>query len=244
MQEAARRLRARRLKLLLFDLDGTLLRVEMHRFIPAYLAGIAARLDGELPPADFQRLARKGIRLLLSAGDGRMTNAERFFGFLSESSGLPVARLARAVEDFCRDGLATLRPLVEAVPTASALLDAAFATGCRVVVATNPVFPKAAIDARLAWAGLDGYPFDLVTDWDRSRYCKPQQDYFHDLLRHFAVAPEQVLMIGNDTGHDMAAGQIGIATFLVDSWLIEREESFPADLRGGHAELLTLLRCL
>ncbi len=242
MQAVVNRLKAGRLKLLLFDLDGTLLQVEMRRFIPTYLAGIAARLDGELPVADFQRLAREGIRRLLAAGDGHRSNAERFFTFLSDGSGLPVERLAWAVDAFCRDGLARLQTMIEPVSTAGELLDAAFATGCKVVLATNPVFPRVAIEARLAWAGLDGYPFDLVTDWDNSRHCKPQQGYFRDLLERFAVAPEQVLMIGNDTGHDMAAGRLGITTYLVDSWLIEREVSFPADLRGGHAELLALLR--
>ncbi len=49
-------------------------------------------------------------------------------------------------------------------------------------------------------------------------------------------------MVGNDTEHDLAAREVGIATFLVDTWLVDRLDGrFETDFRGGHADLLRFL---
>ncbi len=49
-------------------------------------------------------------------------------------------------------------------------------------------------------------------------------------------------MVGNDTEHDLAARNVGIATFLVDTWLADRlYGDFETDYRGGHPELLQFL---
>jgi hypothetical protein len=50
-------------------------------------------------------------------------------------------------------------------------------------------------------------------------------------------------MIGNDTQHDMAAGQAGLSTCLLTPWRIDREgPRFPADWQGTHEELLFQLQ--
>ena len=44
-------------------------------------------------------------------------------------------------------------------------------------------------------------------------------------------------MVGNDTGHDLAARQVGIPTFLVDTWLEDRCNGlFASDFRGSHSD--------
>ncbi len=44
-------------------------------------------------------------------------------------------------------------------------------------------------------------------------------------------------MVGNASGHDRAARQVGIPTFLVDTWLEDRCNSlFASDFRGSHSD--------
>jgi hypothetical protein len=50
-------------------------------------------------------------------------------------------------------------------------------------------------------------------------------------------------MVGNDTQHDMAAGQVGLLTCLLTPWRIDHWGfSFPADWEGHHEEFLCLLQ--
>jgi hypothetical protein len=48
-------------------------------------------------------------------------------------------------------------------------------------------------------------------------------------------------MVGNDTEHDLSATRVGIKTFLVDTWLIDRGTDFAPDYRGGHLDLYRFL---
>jgi FMN phosphatase YigB (HAD superfamily) len=233
------------LKALLFDLDGTLLKVDMQRFIPAYLDGLSTSLGGNLAPAEFRAVARSGILQLLANRQSAGCNRARFLGILQQQLHIAPEIFARALADFCQGGLQRLRPMVEPLPVARELLDRAFASGYKVVIATNPVFPREIVQARLEWGGLADYPFDLITDWDNCAYCKPAPGYFQDLLAKLDLQPEQALMVGNDTGHDLAAGHVGIPTFLVDTWLIERDDgSPPPTWRGNHQQLVELLEQL
>jgi FMN phosphatase YigB (HAD superfamily) len=110
------------------------------------------------------------------------------------------------------------------------------------VIATNPVFPRKLVEARLQWGEIADFPYDLVTSFENSRFCKPHPGYFLQVLEHLALAPEEVVMIGNDTEHDLGARAAGIASFLVDTWLVDRlAGAFQADFRGNHLDLFRFI---
>jgi len=48
-------------------------------------------------------------------------------------------------------------------------------------------------------------------------------------------------MVGNDTEHDLSASHLGMTTFLVDTWLIDRRPEFVPDFRGSHLDLFRFL---
>jgi FMN phosphatase YigB (HAD superfamily) len=111
-----------------------------------------------------------------------------------------------------------------------------------VVIATNPVFPMRVVESRLARAGLAGFDFQLITSSENCRRCKPNPDYFNDILTQLKLPAEACLMVGNDSEHDLAARKVGIPTFLVDTWLIDRcDGDFTTDLRGDHSALLDFI---
>ena len=228
-----------RIQAVLFDLDGTLVDVDMSVFIPAYLKGLAAHFND---PGHRQQIAgvmRAAVIDMLSRVDGSRTLEQRLLDLLDSRLKIPARRYRSALDDFCNGDLAGLSHLVQGHPLAVSLLEACRANEWQVVLATNPIFPRAVIDARVNWGGLDGDFFDYVTSYETSRHCKPHLEYFQEILTVLDVPAESCLMIGNDTLHDMAAGSVGLTTCLLTPWRIDHERGCPpVDWQGTHDELL------
>lgn len=230
---------------ILFDLDGTLLQVEMQEFIPRYLQMLSSWFAPEIEPGRFQATVRAAIFGLLQPRDGALTNQELFLQALEHQLGIDPERFCRIYDQWLEAEVEILKPLITRHPLAEMLIEEAFARGGRVVIATNPVFPRRLIEARLRWAGLDRYPFSLVTCYENSRHCKPNPEYFQEVLEKLELLPERCLMIGNDNHHDTAALRAGIPTYLVETWLVDRGVArLDPQYRGDHAALLAFLQNL
>ncbi len=222
----------------LFDLDGTLLQVEMREFIPAYLQSLGGCFADFVGPRKFASVMSATTFALINSDDGDRTNEEAFLQAAERHMGIGREAFAQGLEVFCREGLPGLQSLIQPLPAARRILECCFERGLKVAVATNPVFPRALVDARLEWGGLSDLPFDLVTSYENSRYCKPNRRYFEDVLQELDLAPPQCVMVGNDTEHDLAARDMGIPTFLVDTWMIDRlGGAYLSDYQGGHEQL-------
>ncbi len=225
-----------------FDLDGTLLDVEMRRFIPAYTRGLAGYFADLAPSENFAELLLATTLELLRREDGAGSNEAFFLERVTAPLGIDGEDFKGRLAAYCDAELAALAPLVRPHPLARAALEHCRRAGLRVVLATNPVFPRAVIEARMAWGGFVDYPFELVTTYENSRYCKPHPGYFSDILERMGLAPDRCLMIGNDTELDLAARRAGVPTFLADTWLIDRlQGAFRADYRGSLADLCRLV---
>lgn len=235
---------SKRPRAVLFDLDGTLLRVQMAEFIPRYIDGLAACCSDLVKPKKFQQAMLETIRMLIqSNGDGQMTNEQRVFSSLHERLAVPERLLRECFEQYRQGGLSNLRSLVKPIPLARAIVKECRSTGVPLVLATNPVFPKFMIDARLEWGELDRQIFSHLTCFENSCFCKPHPGYFSEIAEQLQFAPEQCLMVGNDTQHDLAAAAVGMQTFLVDTWIVQREGAdWPCSHRGDHADLQNYLR--
>ena len=112
------------------------------------------------------------------------------------------------------------------------------AAGYRVLLATNPIFPAIATENRIRWAGLEPEDFELYTTYENSCHCKPNPDYYRDILDRLALDPAECLMVGNDATEDTAAELTGMQVFLLTDCLINKENK---DLsrwpHGGFDEL-------
>ena len=114
--------------------------------------------------------------------------------------------------------------------------------GLRVILATNPIFPAQATRWRIRWAGMKPEDFDLVTTYENSCHCKPNTDYYRDILEQFGLKGEECVMVGNDVQEDMIARTLGMKVFLLTPCLINRDDTdinqFP---HGGYKELSEFL---
>ena len=115
--------------------------------------------------------------------------------------------------------------------------------GIRVVLATNPLFPSIATENRIRWAGLQPEDFEYFTTFENSHYCKPNLDYYQEILEKRSLKPEECLMVGNDVGEDMITEQLGMKTFLLTDCLINKENKDISQYpNGGFAELDAYLK--
>ena len=126
-------------------------------------------------------------------------------------------------DEFYRTDFQKIKDVCGFAPGADKVVKRLKEKGLRVALATNPLFPIVATESRIRWAGLEPKDFELFTTYETSRYCKPNLDYYRDVLTQLGVAPEECLMVGNDMGEDMVASKLGMKVFLLTDCMINRK---------------------
>lgn len=225
----------------LFDLDGTLLDIDIEPFLRDYfglLGPVIAELLGN-PEAVNDALGAviAGTEAMAEPHPGR-TNKSVFDERFCALTGLDLSRdpAARAVSDFYDDVFPTLKGTHGPREGASAALRKARELGLPVALATNPIFPLSAIAERARWAGFELDEFDFVTSYETMEACKPSPGYFRRVADELGVSPADCVMVGDDPVLDLAAADIGMRTFFVGP-----HDPVISDWRGGLADLVGLL---
>jgi FMN phosphatase YigB (HAD superfamily) len=208
------------LRTLLFDLDGTLLHVDMNYFLKQYFKALTSALADHIPPDVFMSKLWESTEAMINDTNGQKTNKEIFFENFFNSPKYKAEVLMPVFDKFYRDHYGDLQGYTKAKPEAVGLLKKAEELGFELVIATNPLFPASAIRQRLLWAGIDTFTYRLVTTYENMHFCKPKLEYYEEILAKIGRKPPECLMIGNDVEDDMVVSQLGIKTFLVDDLLI------------------------
>lgn len=225
-----------------FDLDGTLVDVDMQLFVAGYLRRLTEQMSAQFDPARAARVLHQAVAAMFANTDAEKTLEDILYEVLYVELAMSAQEYRQSLERFCREGLDSLSPLVKGHPLSSQLIDLSLMRGWKVVLATNPIFPRVVVDARLKWGNLDRDAFHHVTSYETAHFCKPSPAFFEELLESMEVPAEACLMVGNDVLHDLSASQVGIRTCLLTPWCIKRPGvSFQADWQGSHEELLALL---
>ena len=229
----------------LFDLDGTLLPMDQSQFIKAYFGGLARRLAPHgYEPQKLVDAIWKGTAAMVQ-NNGEMTNKDRFWKGFEAAYGKPARVDEPHFEAFYREDFDNVQSSCGYTPAAREIIDTAKACGLRTALATNPIFPRMATERRIAWAGLSTTDFELVTTYENSRHCKPNLDYYRDIMQNLGVCPEECLMVGNDVGEDMIAQTLGCRVFLLTDCLINPKgadvSNFP---NGSYDDLLAFINAL
>lgn len=201
----------------LFDLDGTLLPMQMHDFEKAYFHGLC-RTFSEYPPEDLVRWVWAGTKAM-AMNDGSRTNRETFADVFTRESGVDYFENEERFLDYYRTVFQECRKICPISDVSRRIVDTLRQKGYTVAIATNPIFPEVATHSRLRWLGLDPASFPLVTTFENSVHAKPNPDYYRDVCRALNVSPEDCVMIGNDVIEDGCAAGLGMSVFLVEDFL-------------------------
>jgi HAD superfamily hydrolase (TIGR01509 family) len=218
----------------LFDLDGTLLPLDMDAFMPRYLGHLKRWFGAALPGVEVVGPLLQSVPVIFQ-NDGRRTLAEVFWeDFHARFPEEVRARIAPLSDDYYARSFPELGASVAPDPSATPAVRACRARGMKVVLATAPVFPNAAILERMRWAGLDAAMFDRVTTWDWMRFSKPNPAYYTQVADALGVAPAECLMVGNDIEMDLKpAAAAGMRTWWVaNSFQVAAADGFIADHTG------------
>ena len=204
---------------ILFDLDGTLLPMNQEKFVTFYLPLLAEKMKKyDISTNDLISAVWKGFYAMV-ANDGHQTNEDAFWEAFDAVTGWERTVVEPDVTDFYQNEFNQAVVSTDPTGMAAEIIHTLKEQGKKIYLATNPVFPECATMNRIKWAGLDASDFEAVTTYENSHYCKPNVKYFEEVLRDNHLNPKECLMVGNDVKEDLAAGQLGIKTWLVTDCL-------------------------
>ena len=230
------------IKLVLFDLDGTLLPMDQDKFLRAYFGGLAKKLAPHgYDPEKLIGAIWAGTAAMVK-NDGTQTNEAVFWEKFCAYFG-PEARSDEPVfTDFYEKEFQQVRAVCGYDPAAAETVRLLKARGLRVALATNPLFPAIATHSRIRWAGLQPEDFELVTTYENSCFCKPNLRYYEEICRRLGVSPGECLMVGNDVSEDMVTREIGMRVYLLTECLINKSGTDISAYPNG--DLPGLISCI
>ena len=209
----------------LFDLDGTLLPMDMGRFVDKYIESICRRFSPEtgIDPKRFAKGIWTGAGAM-AKNDGNCLNIDVFWQAMNEVCDRDMRVFTDDFDDYYRNEFIAAKEATSVNPYARKSVAYIKQLGGRLIAATNPIFPKTATYRRIEWAGLDVSDFEYITTYDNSTCCKPNLNYFADICSVCGIVPEESIMIGNDVDEDMCASRLGFSTYLITDCLINRKD--------------------
>ncbi len=223
----------------LFDLDGTLLPMDQEEFTKGYFELLADKMS--VHGYDKEQLVTsvwEGTAAMVW-NDGTKSNEEAFWYKFAEIYEKEVLTDQPYFNEFYENEFQGAKSFCEFDPIAVETVKKIQKMGLRLILATNPIFPQTAIESRIRWAGLEPSDFVWITTYENSRYCKPNPEYYNEILSKLNLQPEECLMVGNDVTEDMVARKVGMNVFLLTDCLINKERQdinqYP---RGSYMQLL------
>jgi HAD superfamily hydrolase (TIGR01549 family) len=204
------------IKAILFDLDDTLIRNPQGVFIPAYFSALKSKVASLVPPQQFIDQLRASTGVMVKNDNPALTNEQVFAADFFPKLGVPPERLVPLFDDFYAREYRELSMNVQPVEGARDVVGRAFERDRRVVVATNPLFPRTAIQQRIEWGGLGNFDFALVTDYETMHAAKPNPAYYREIAARLGVEPSECVMVGNDVANDISpARKSGMKTYWI-----------------------------
>lgn len=187
---------------LLLDLDNTLLSIDVDDFIERY-SRIMARAFLPDDPERALAVITGASYALLTDREARDTNQHRLVASLARELDRSEADIWHIMETEAVGALDSLRTLAVPLPWTRDLVAEARRRDLRLAIATNPIYPRAVIEERIRWAGVDPSEVDAVASLETCRSTKPHLDYFAEMASALGLSLETCLMVGDDPDQDV-----------------------------------------
>jgi FMN phosphatase YigB (HAD superfamily) len=230
------------IKTVLFDLDGTLLPVDMKQFLSIYFEEMGKQFSEHIDPETLTQCVWKATSDLIENNEKR-TNAEVFWDSFKKMTGnhpeLAQEKFAPFYDGNYKKTKVATYPNIAMQKAVAHLLE----KGIKVIVATNPLFPECAVHDRIRWAGLNPEDFSYISSLEKNCHCKPNIAFYDEIVDHQNLNPLECLMVGNDAKEDMVAKELGMTTYLVTDHLINHgDEPIVADHIGTSEDFLEFIQ--
>ena len=224
-------------KNILFDVDGTLLPMDVHEFVKYYFGSLCEKMIPvlKIEPKTLTDSIMAGLGAM-SKNDGSALNRDVFWKAAAKVSGVDLIKYEDMFTDYYNNEFVAAKTATFVNPYAKKCVDFAKENRYKVIAATNPIFPKSATYKRLEWAGLNPEDFEYITVYDNSSSCKPNLLYFKDLCEKCGISPKESLMVGNDVDEDLCSAELGFDTFLITDCVINRNNKDYSAYKNGSFE--------
>ena len=201
------------LRAVLLDLDNTLVLFDELAFYKRYFEAVCPFFADLFPRNAFlERLL--SATAALAENDGSRKNSRFFMDRFTDGCSISGEEIWLRFMRFYDEAYGGIESGASAVEGLNEVLDDLRDSGLELVMASNPIYPLAAMATRMAWAGIDMERFRLVTHIDNMSFVKPRMEYYRQACQQIDMPPEACLMVGNDPVNDMSAGLAGLHTFL------------------------------
>lgn len=228
----------------LFDLDGTLLPLDMERFMDIYFKELGHEFQDLIEPQQLIKCVWAATECMVGNVEHR-TNQEVFMERFQQLIQDDPKKYMDRFEQFYDTRFHKARESVINGTTICECVNLLKQKNYRLVLATNPLFPKKAIHTRIGWAGLALSDFSYITSYEDNHYCKPQPAFYNEILSETGLTPEQCIMVGNDVQEDLIASRLGIKTFLITDHMIHRtSHPIQSDFIGTYDDFYAFVKAL
>lgn len=229
-------------KVILFDLDGTLLPMDNELFTKIYFKLLAGKMYAYgYEPEKLIQSIWAGVKAMI-VNDTEKTNEVVFWDSFCQFWGEDARKDIEHFEEFYANDFVKAKAVCGFNEQMAEMIAKLKEKGYRMALATNPIFPEIATRQRIYWSGLKPEDFEFFTTYENSTRCKPNPGYYLEIAKKLQVNPEDCLMVGNDVDEDLIAEKIGMNVFLLNDHVINKHEkdvsSYP---QGSVKELLEYL---
>ena len=226
----------------LFDLDGTLLPMDAEAFERIYFRNLCKVVPGWSPEACKQAVWAAVTTMVKDTGPA--TNEAVFYEAYAKFLPCPLEEALPLYDRFYQESFVACKQATRPSQVLQEAVRLLQKKGYTVAIATNPIFPQAAIMQRIQWAGFAPEEFAYITTFEQSHACKPQPSYYTEILQALGTPPEACLMVGNDELEDLVAGQCGMQTYLIKDCVIRRPDALKPTYAGDATAFLTFAQQL
>ena len=226
------------LNTILFDLDGTLLPMDLKAFENLYFGAMAGYLADLTGPQELVKNIWASTAAMIKNTEHK-TNEEVFMEDFKTRIPGDIEVYKERFNKFYDTEFLKAKAAVSENKLIQESVKLLKIKGYKLVIATNPLFPLKAIHHRIRWAGFEPSEFEYIACYQQNHYCKPQLKYYEEILKDIKKTPKECMMVGNDVQEDIIAGKLGLKTFLITDCLLHRtEDEIAADYQGDYESFL------
>lgn len=226
------------LNTILFDLDATLLPLDMDEFVQTYFHEMGIMFHDLIDGRLLTKYVMECTELMVKNTEDRR-NEEVFFTRFAELIDGDLAVYQARFDEFYDTRFLNVRSCTHQSESMIKAVKLLQAKGYDLVLATNPLFPMKANHHRINWAGFSPDDFSYISSFEMNTYCKPNLNYYREVLDAINRSPEECMMVGNDVLEDMVIGKLGVTTYLIEDHMLNKHNvEIVADERGRYGDFL------
>lgn len=232
------------IKNILFDLDGTLINTKQKEFNDKYYQTFYKKfvnVDEEIDT--IFAVVLQSLTIMLN-NDGKSTNEKVLWEFLEEKLNKYNINVQDIFNDYYHNEYDSLVTCVEKIKGIGEAIYSLKEKGYNLILATNPLFPKIAIEKRANWGDIDCSCFSYITSYENSSYCKPNINYYKEIIDKNNLNIQETFMFGNDLIEDLIIENLNIPCYIITNNALHFENINNCTKKGDYNDFFDFINNL